>query len=228
MNTVIKANHEDAFLEQGYYFALCFREGWLVARVVNKGWTNIQPWSLGAVAAGANLAAYDEVQDANARHYLEPFKNEIVYHTFWGVTPGTARIKWQLPSGQDIGNTRGTNRSLTDNTGFIDGGESPFNGPFSLATEIFTVKERYPAFQVYNPTGDAMINVMLRFAQRQYSYQVITEKPLIKDLLTGTRRIKKFTMGTADPLPMTIPQWLQDQVGDEILSYTNDVMSGRK
>ncbi len=226
-SVVIKRSHEDFFLEQGWYFALSFLEGWFVGRVVDKGWANLQPWSLGAVAAGGNLPTYDEIQDNLNRHYLEPYKPELIYHTFWGITPSPARAKWQYPSRTDQGSMLSIPRTLTDAVGGIDGYQSPFRGPFSEATEVWTVKDQYPTFQILNPTGDNMSNVMLNFAQRQYTFSVVKDQALIKDLLVGNRRVRKYTMGIAQK-PMDIPDWLQKLIGDNVLQYTNAVMAGAK
>jgi hypothetical protein len=225
MNTVLeKRSHEDLFLDEGYFFALAFRDGWFCGRVVTRQWANLQPRSLGAVAAGGNLALYDEIQDASNRHYFEPYKNELLYHSFFGVAPAPARIKWQLPIKNDLGSMLQVGRSLTDNVGYIDGYKSPFFGPFSPATEIFTVKERYPAFQVHDPLLDPMSNVMLNIDQRQYTYQVIRDKDHVKALLTGRERVKKYTMGNADPLPMPMPQWLQQLIGNDLLNYSLSIL----
>lgn len=228
MKVTEQRSHEDYFLEQGFLLALGFREGWFCSRVVQKTWSNLQPWSLGAVVAGGSLAAYNEIQDANANHYLEPFKEEIIYHSFWGVTPAPARIKLQYPTRVDLGSMLESPRSLIDNVGFIDGYKSPFWGPYSPATEIFTISERYPGVQVNNPVADPMPNVMLNVDQRQYSYEVITDKALITDMLIGNRRVKKYTMGVADPLPMTAPKWLTDRIGADLLAYSLKVMAGGK
>jgi hypothetical protein len=228
--TVLMESHEKYFLEPGYYFALNFYEGWFVGRVTGKTWANLQPWSLGSVNAGANLLAYDEIQDTNSQHYLEPPKTEreLIYHTFWGVTPTPARVKVQFPVRNDIGSMLAINRTLTDNVGFIDGNKSPFFGPFSESTELFTVNETYPAINILNPTGDVMPNVMLNIDQRQYSYSVIKDESLIKTLLIGQARIKKYTMGTINPQPQKMPLWLQNLIGEGTLKYTLAVMAGEK
>ena len=227
-SVILKQSHEDLFLDVGYFFALGFKEGWFVGRVTGKAWANLQSYSLGAVASGGNLANYDEVMDNQARHYLEPPKTmkNIIYHSFWGVTPTPAKIKWQFPVRQDLGSMLEIIRSLTDNVGAIDGHVSPFWGPYSGSTELFTVNERYPAMNVLNPTGDTMSNVMLRFDQRQYSYELVTDKAQIKGLLVGNTRCKRYTMGTVDPIPMTMPNWLSTLIGSDVLTYTNNVMSG--
>jgi hypothetical protein len=224
--SVLTPSHESYFLEQGWYFALGFREGWLVARVHQKTWSTLQPWVLGPVAAGGNLAVYDEVQDNSNRHYLEPYVPDIIYHTFWGVTPTQAQIKWQYPVRTDLGSMLNVARTLTDNVGIIDGYKSPFWGPYSEATELFTVRDQYPAFQVYNPTSDPITNVMLNIDQRQYTYEIIKDKVLIKDLLTGNRRVKKYTMGTV-PLQLEAPGWLTNLETPALMDYTLKVMKGQ-
>lgn len=227
IKTVLQRSHEEYFLEQGWYFALSFLQGWFVGRVVDKGWANLEPWSLGAVAAGGNLAQYDEIQDANNRHYLEPYTQDLIYHTFWGVTPTPARIKWQYPSRTDQGSMLAIPRTLTDTIGYIDGRKSPYGGPFSEATEIWTIKDQYPTFNVLNPTPDIMSNVMLNLDQRQYTYTVIKDLTLIKELLIGNRRVKKYTMGIAQK-PMDIPQWLSTLIGVNLLEETRKIMAGAK
>lgn len=223
--TVLVNSHETQFLEQGWYFALGFREGWFVGRVTQATRANLQPWALGPVAAGGNLAAYDEVQDANSRHYLEPYTPDVIYQTFWGVSPAQSRIKWQYPVRTDLGSMLNVARTLTDNVGFVDGNKSPFWGPYSDTTEVFTVKDQYPAFQVHNPTSDAITNVMLNFDQAQYTYSVVKDKALIKDLLVGNRKVKKKTMGTV-PLQLEAPGWLVNMVTKSLLDYSLQVMAG--
>lgn len=227
MQTVLlKQSHEDKFLEQGWLLALAFKEGWACFRVQQKEWSNLEPFSLGGCAAQGNLVAWSEVQDAQTRRYLEPPVDDLIYHTFWGVTPAPARIYLQYPPRSDIGNMLEIPRTITGDIGYIDGNRSPFNGPFSEASELITINERYPAFQVYNPLPDAMYNVMLKFDQRQYTYIIIKNRPLISSMLVGSQRVKKYTMGQAYSNPMNIPKWLSDDVGAELLKYSLEVMEG--
>lgn len=223
--SLLKTSHEDLFLVQGFLLALGFYEGWACFRINHKEWANLEPWSLGAVSALDNLSAYNEIQDAQSRHYLEPHTESLIYHSFWGVTPTRARIFVQYPPRADIGSILSVPRTETGNVGYIDGQKSPFTGPFSLATEIFTVKEKYPQVQVYNPLNDAMYNVMLNFDQRHYSYTIIKDKDLIKSMLIGNRQVKKYSMGPAWPNVMTIPTWLKDAVGATLLADTLKMMT---
>jgi len=222
--SLLKQSHEDLFLEQGWLLALGFSEGWACFRIKHKEWANLEPWSLGEVTALANLADYDVIQDSQSRHYLEPHNEGLIYHSFWGVTPTRARIYVQYPPRAEIGSMLSIPRSVTGDIGYIDGQKSPYTGPFSLATELFTVKEKYPQVQVYNPLNDDMYNVMLNFDQRHYSYQVIRNIDLIRDMLTGNRRVKKYTMGPAWPNVTTAPDWLKRAVGATLLADTLKIM----
>ncbi len=224
---LLKQSHEDRFLEAGWLLALHFLEGWVCFRTQDAQWSNLTPWSLGTVAALSNLSSYNEIQDARNRHYLEPYKQELIYHSFWGVTPSPARIKVQFPPRKNLGSMLATDRSDTDDVGYISGYKSPFRGPFSKDTEVFTVKDTYPAVQAYNPLNDSMYNVMLNVDQRQYTYEIIKDKGLVKDMLIGTVRVKKYTMGTAYPLPQGMPKWLQELVPADLLKFTVDVMGGK-
>ncbi|GAI26718.1 unnamed protein product [marine sediment metagenome] len=223
--SLLKTSHEDLFLDQGFLLALGFYEGWACFRVQHKEWANLEPWSLGAVDALGNLSAYDEIQDTQSRHYLEPHDEALIYHSFWGVTPTRARIYVQYPPRADIGSILAVPRSETGNVGYIDGNKSPFTGPFSTATELFTVKEKYPQVQAYNPLNDDMYNVMLNFDQRHYSYIIIKDENLIKSMLIGATRVKKYTMGPAWPNAMTLPTWLKDAIGSNLLKYSLKVVA---
>lgn len=221
---ILQKSHEEYWLDQGWLLALGFYEGWVCFRIKHREWSRLKPFSLGTVATVSNLTAYNEIIDSQSRHYLEPHSNDLIYHTFWGVTPTRARIYTQYPPRADLGSMLAVERSETGDIGYIDGEDSPYNGPFSLDTELFTVKEKYPAFQVYNPLPDSMYNVMLNFAQRHYTYTIIKNKAVIRDILIGYRRVKKYTMGGAWPNATTVPQWLQDLVGDVLLKYSLDVI----
>lgn len=222
--SLLKTSHEDLFLEQGWLLALGFDKGWVCVRITHKEWGNLEPWSLGAVAAGGNLAAFNEVMDVNSRHYLEPHDELLIYHSFWGVTPSPARIFVQYPPQVDLGSVLAIPRTIVGDIGYIDGKKSPFNGPFSTATELLTVKEKFPQFQAYNPLNDAMYNVMLNFDQRHYRYVVIKEKSLIRNILLNNVRRKLYTMGPAFPNATTLPNWLENMVGNDLLRYSLDVM----
>jgi hypothetical protein len=225
MDTVLlKQSHEDRFLEVGYYLALQFRSGWVVSRILGREWANLRPYSVGAIVAGANLATWDEIQDATGKHYLEPAKRDLWYHSFWGVNTPNARVYVRFPTKNDIGSLTTTTRAVAGDVGYVPGSDSPYNGPLSVKTELFTTYERYPSFQVSNVTADAFANVIFSFDVMKYSYQLIKDKRLIELLLVGGKSCKKCTVGPVDPGPTTIPKWLQDLVGDELIMWTKDLV----
>jgi len=222
--TLLKTSHEDLFLKQGYYLALQFNTGWVVTRITGREWANLRPFSVGAVAANGTLAAWNQVLDVSGMHYLDPPKDSLIYHCFWGINTPNARVYTQFPTMRDIGSLTSVTRAVAGDVGYVPGEDSPFSGPFSLNTELFTVHERYPAFQIANVTGDAFANVTFNFGVMKYTYQVIKDRNLITKLLVGDQRGRKHTMGGVDPSPTTVPKWLTDLVGDELIRWTQSLM----
>jgi hypothetical protein len=225
---LIKQSHTDRWLEQGYYLALQFMEGWVCFRITGREPSKLRPYSLGAVAAGGNIVAgWNTIQGPNAVYYLQPRSQNFIYHHFWGVTPTAARVYTQFPSQKDIGSLLASTRniSLADgDVGYLDGNDSPYAGPFNPATELFCVYEKYPAVQVLNPLTNPMANVKMSFDTMKYTFMVIKSQAMISELLVGTRRVRKYTMGPIDPSPTTIPKWLSDLVSTSLLDYTKKVM----
>jgi hypothetical protein len=226
-NITIKTSHEDLFLSPGHLMLMQFMEGFVPLRVTGMTWSSLEPWALGPVAALGNLALYNDLVDAQQRRQLEPYNELIIYQTFWGVTPSNARIYMQYPPRTDIGSMLNVPRTITGDIGYVNGHRSPFSGPFSRVTEVITVKEKYPQFQAYNPTNDAMANVMLNFDQRQFTYMLIKDKALIKDMVLGRVNRKIYTVGTAFPLAAAIPDYMRKAITQEILDYTQDFVMGR-
>jgi len=222
--TLLKESHENQFLREGYLLALQFAQGYACFRILGWEPSNVKPYSLGAVAAASNLAAWDEIIDANTRRYLMPPEERWIYHSFYGVNKPKARIFFQYPTRQDRGNLVSVQRTITGDVGYIDGEMSPYDGPFALKSQVFTVHELYPAFQCYNPLGDAMDNVMLNIDVMRYSYHIIKNRDLIKDILTLKRPGRLHTMAGIDPEPARIPDWLSDLVGKDLLAYSKTII----
>lgn len=222
--TLLKQSHEDKFLEIGYYLGLQFNTGWVISRILGREWANLRPYSVGSVSADGHLTAWNEIKDATDKHYLESAKRSLFYHTFWGINTPLARVYVRYPTKSDIGTLTTTTREIDGDVGYVPGEDSPYEGPFSVKTELITCYERYPAFQVSNVTSDAFANVMFNFDTMKYSYQLIKDKKLIEELLTGKRQCKKYTMGPIDPVPTTCPRWLEDLVTPELIKWTQDLM----
>lgn len=227
---LVKESFEDKWLEEGYYLLLQFREGYAPFRITGREWANFMPYSFGNLAALGNMANWDEVSDAQNRHFFEPYKEELIYHIFWGINYPQVRTFVQYGPRDDIGSVLDRVRNITvDNTGYVLGAESPFYGPYSDKTELFTVHDLYPAFQLYNPSGDAVVNVTLGAQYMKYNYQVLNreqDKPLVRQLVLSEKPVRKYLMGRADPQSMSIPDWLRRLVTKQMLDYTRTVMQG--
>jgi len=230
VDAILKESHENRWLEQGWYLALQFKEGWVGFRVTGREFSELT-FPLGAVAAGGNLAAWNTIIDPTNRYYLSPPDQNFIYHHFWGVTPAKARIYTQFEAGEDVGSLLDAPRGITladGNVGFVNGNMSPFGGPYSVATELFVVYQKWPAFNVLNPLTSAMTNVQLRFQTMKYGYTLIKNQKTLQSMLTGTQKVRKYTMGRVDPSPMSIPRWLRDLVREETLKYTTSVMEAQQ
>ncbi len=221
--SLLQKSHRDYFLEEGFLFALQFDKGWVVFRV--KGWEDsiLKPWNLHDCSALDNLDAWDEVEDSSNRHYLEPHIKPIIKHIFWGVSPPKARVFKQYPGRKDRNSLIAITRTLTGDVGYIDGDESPYDGPFSKRTELFTVHDLWPHFQVYNPLTATMNYVMMSFDIRSYTYNIMKNRELIKDCLLGQRRCRKHTVGGIEE-PASIPEWLEELMPTGLLAWTKTLM----
>lgn len=222
--SLMKESHENFFLKEGYLLALQFAQGWVCFRILGWEPSNVKPYSLGPVAAAGNLAAWNEIVDAGPRRYLMPPEERWIYHSFYGVNKPKARIYIQYATRQDRMNLVAVQRTITGDVGYIDGEMSPFDGPFALKTQLFAVHELYPAFNCYNPLPDAMDNVMLNFDVMRYSYALIRNRDIIRDILTLKRPGRLHTVAGIDPEPARIPDWLGEAAGDSLLTYSKSVM----
>lgn len=229
LTAILKESHENYWLKEGYLLSLQFATGWVVFRILGWEPSNVKPYSLGVpadypLAAASNLASWDEIVDGSGRRYLMPPEERWIYHSFYGVNKPKARIYFQYPTRQDRMNLVAVQRTITGDVGYVDGEMSPFDGPFALKSQIFTVHELYPAFQCYNPLPDTMDNVMLNIDIMRYSYVIIKNRDLIRDILTLKRPGRLHTVAGIDPSPARCPDWLSDLVGKDLLAYSKTVV----
>lgn len=225
--TLLKESHENLWLKEGYLLALQFAQGYACFRITGWEPSNVKPYSLGAVDAGENLDDWDEIID-NSRRYLMPAEERWINHAFYGVNKPKARIFFQYPTRADRWNLVAVQRSIKGDVGYIDGEMSPYEGPFALKSQLFTVHELYPAFQCYNPLPDDMDKVCLNFDIMRYSYVIIKNRDLIRDILTLKRPGRLHTVAGIDPQPARIPDWLSNLVGEDLLAYSKTVMEEGK
>ena len=177
----------------------------------------MKPFNLARrVASLGNLTAWNAIQDALGNYYLSPYDSPYINQIFWGASPPLCRIYWQYASRTDRGSLLSTARLITGDIGYIDGKKSPLEGPFSPETEMWTVWQTFPTFNVYNPLSQTMYNILMSFDIMRYTYKVITDKNEIKARLLGEKARHMHTVGGIDPSPVVEPKWLRDlNVGDD-------------
>jgi len=219
---VLRKSYEDLWLIEGYLAAFQFREGWVVVQVTGREYSVLKPFSVGSVSARDNLSSWNDIQDGSNRHYLEPYDKKFIKQIFWGVTPPQARVFIQYPSRVNRGSLIEIERTITGDVGYIDGYTSPYDNP-SPVTEMWTWYNLYPVFNIYNPLSDTMYNVRFNFQVMTYTYEIIKDRNVIKECLTAERRCRKHTIGGIDP-KVSIPMWLKEVVGEDLLSYTRTIL----
>ncbi|MBA7587084.1 hypothetical protein ES708_29099 [subsurface metagenome] len=65
---------------------------------------------------------------------------------------------------------------------------------------------------------------MLNFDIMRYSYVIIKNRDLIRDILTLKRPGRLHTVAGIDPSPARMPDWLSGLVGKELLEYSKTVI----
>jgi len=221
MSVILKESHEKLFLQEGHFLACGFREGWVAFQILGREPSNLKPYKIESSVKATSEGSWNEIIDSASRRYLEPPYRRYIYHAFWGVRPPEIRVYFQYPTREDRWSLTEITRSETGPVGYIDGYESPFNGPFSPRTEIFTFYDLYPAFKVYNPTSYTVYDVLMSFSVMKYKYQIIKDLDTVRDLVAGERRCKKYIVGGIDrKAPM--PRWLQDAAVGAILVFEEE------
>ena len=184
-----------------------------------EGPNDLTGYSMGAASAQNTAGTdWDEIVTSDGRYQLEPENERAIYHCFYGITPGQARIYTRYPSEKDLNSLLGT-RSFGGSVGFIDGAKSPYLYP-SPITEFFTMKGMHPSFNGYHPYLEpTSITIKLNFYVTRYDVEVIGVVPLggqdadSKWLIApghAVARAKVRTVGGRGLVP--IPSWLENKV----------------
>lgn len=210
MKSVLLKSHEEYWLQAGYVLCLQFDGGWVCFRITGREPSNIEPFNLATrVATLSNLTAWNTIQDALGNRYLEPYDTPYINQIFWGVSPPLCRVYMQYAIRQDRMNLISMQRLINGDIGYVDGKKSPLDGPFSPKTEMWTVYQVAPAFNVYNPLSQTMFNILMSFDIMRYTYKVITDKTEVKSRLLGDKPRHMHTVGGIDPSPVVEPDWLR-------------------
>ncbi len=225
-----KPNYENYFLLEGHFLGLRFDEGFVFARIIARERTNIKPYELGSVAAASAQSGYNAIKSSAGDYLLDPQNEGTINHFFVGVRPTAVRLYVNYPAGDALMSLKGARAvpgamptPAEESIGYIDGLESPFQEP-SVLTEIFTVYQLYPEYRAYNPTNNAIPQVLLNIPITKYAYRLVTDQTMAKQFIDGVRRCRLYSVGGVVPAPM--PQWLTRRSGvSEIASFTKDLVT---
>jgi len=202
---------EDHIPQENYYVGLLFYEGyWFVKLLRKQQLTFFRPYTFEDDTAIAvdSTSGWEGPADAQGRFYLEPQEEEYIYQFFTGISPSQAKVYLQYTQREDRMNLI-TPRPVPGNIGYWDGEATPYTDPAPL-TELWTVHDIYPYFNVENPgiTGESEV-IRAGFYLTEYSYQVVKDVEKIKSFLRGNQRCTVRTMG--DPYrPIKAPSWLKE------------------
>lgn len=174
---------------------------------------DLADFSLGSASAQAVAGTdWDEIIDSGGRNYLEPESEKVIYHGFFGISPGQARIYIRYPTNKDINSLLGT-RSVGGAVGFIDGAKSPYLYP-SPQSEFFSMKGMHPSFIGYHPYLEpTSITVRMNFFITRYDVEFLGENiPIDSELFTKTLRVNPVIrmVGGHDAVP--VPAWVEQLV----------------
>lgn len=201
--------------QENWYVGLLFDEGYWFFKIIRKQQLTVyMPYHFNETAdiATNSTSGWEAPADAQGRFYLEPQEEETVYQTFVGISPSQIKMYLQYTQREDRMSLIAP-RPVPGQIGFWDGEMSPYHDP-SPITELWTVHDLYPYFNVQNP-GISCIDVLAyaSFWITPFTYQVIKDRNRILEFLRGNRRCTVRTMGDGDR-PIKGPAWLIEDYSD--------------
>jgi len=209
------------FLDQGYILGLGFDEGILFVEITAREPKYFE-YEFEKIDPKSGLSEWNDLAKDSRNRYLEPVDKNQIYQIYYGIKPTAAWLYMKFPS--DIDRWTFIDQiTIGKPNGALPGDLSPYEKP-SIATELFTLKDVYPKFQIYNPTDEPITPVM-RVIGMAYEYLIIRDKKLIREYIEGKRRRKLYYLGGVSPHTMA-PQWLKSIDGViDLLNFSKAVIS---
>jgi len=208
------------FLNQGHILGLGFEEGVLFVEIMSRE-PKFFEYSFETLDSGEATAEWSTIPKDNNRNYPEPTTNKQIYQFYFGLKPSGVRLYMRFPSNVDRW-TLIDPVSTNSPNGALLGEWSPYENP-SIMTEIFTLKDVYPAFKVANPT-DTAVTPVIRFLGMAYEYLIVYDHKLIEDYLELRRRSKIYFLGGVEP-HVRAPEWLVNIRGvRDLLKFSKEVL----
>ena len=208
------------FLNQGHILGLGFEEGVIFFEIMSRE-PKFFEFSFGTLNPSEALADWNTIPRDSNRNYPEPVTQKQIYQFYFGIKPSSIRLYMRFPSNTDRWTLIDPVNTASPN-GALIGEWSPYENP-SIMTEIFTLKDVYPAFKVMNPT-DIPANPVIRFIGMSYEYLIVYDHKLIEDYLELRRRSKIYFLGGVEP-HVRAPEWLVNIHGvRDLLKFSREVL----
>ncbi|GAI38402.1 unnamed protein product, partial [marine sediment metagenome] len=136
----------EKFIPQPNFFVgLLFKEGYWFFKTIRKQPTTIYaPWAFdeGVAISAGGTSGWETPVNADAKNYLEPEEEDIVYQFFTGISPSTTKIYLQYTQREDRMNLISP-RAVPGPIGYWDGEQSPYRDP-GPCTELWSVHDQVP------------------------------------------------------------------------------------
>lgn len=197
--------------------SLLFDEGYFTFQILRKQQLTVyKPYQFtsGVAVAAANTASgWETPTDAAGRRHLEPQEEETIYQFFTGLSPSFAKIYLQYTQRVDRMSLI-TPRTVPGVIGFWDGFNTLYEDP-DPKTELWTLYQLYPYFNVENPDSAATI-IQTSFWVTPFTYKVIKDKTRALKFLRKELPATIRTMGDGYRA-IKAPAWLTSEYGDYLV-----------
>jgi hypothetical protein len=208
----------------GWNLCLLFREGnayWRVKAhedmIVNPGATAGQLGYLGDVASGGITASFENTKPT-LKYMLEPKSKDLIYHVFWGATPGYAQFYQYYPANESLADLRDPRTESDEEFGFVYGRDSPYYNPSPLS-EFFTLQDMHPAWKARVPasvTDPASSACKMRFYIRKYKVELLKDAPRGSSITAQV--VQTASRRSLGGLKLVnAPSWLTSELGSTLI-----------
>ena len=204
------------FLEPGHFLAFHLRDGKdivpLYYQVIGSEFTLVD--SIFSSISAKAVSGWTKIRGNSDQELLSPDMDWMLYHYFWGVSPGS---KNTLVYEKSAGKIKRDLRDMIDPTnatngplyGHIPGHLSPLDDP-SPITESLMINELEPSYNIRNEnttSGDAITPTM-RFYIMKYYVSLVNNREQIIKFAQKKQRVKYLTIGSLNR-PAVPPNWIK-------------------
>jgi len=157
----------EKFMNEGSLFGLKFREGYIFFEITGWDQVKFEPFEQISAIPSTQSSGFTRLEDSSGNDVLFVEKGDKkVIHASIGMTPDFVMRYTNYPEGQNrLRNLPNlTTPTVGDNYGFVDGSDSPYDGPTD-AEELFIPPGVHLDFNFYNPDAverQPLLNILTR------------------------------------------------------------------